>query len=136
MRPHRGVSQLWTATPRVRLHPNLAGMYRQKVAALEQALADPEIKAEAAEVVRSQIEQITLTPCEDGGLAVALYGDLARILQLCESGASKNKRPRTNVPGRGLSVVAGAGNHLCRTFMTWTQPYRLGFLGAERTRHA
>jgi site-specific DNA recombinase len=48
--------------PKVRLHPNLAGMYRQKVAALEQALADPEIKAEAAEIVRSQIEQITLTP--------------------------------------------------------------------------
>jgi hypothetical protein len=37
--------------PKVRLHPNLAGVYRDKVAALEQALADPSIKAEAAEVV-------------------------------------------------------------------------------------
>jgi site-specific DNA recombinase len=95
--------------PKVRLHPNLAGMYREKVAALEQALADPEIKAEAMEIVRSQIERITLTPREDGGLAVELQGDLARILQLCEAGASKSKRPRTNVPGRELSVVAGAG---------------------------
>jgi site-specific DNA recombinase len=95
--------------PKVRLHPNLAGMYRQKVAALEQALADPEIKAEAMEIVRSQIERITLTPCQDGGLAVVLQGDLARILQLCESGSRTSERPGTAVPGRGLSVVAGAG---------------------------
>ena len=86
--------------PKVLLHPNLAAMYRQKVAALEQALADPEIKAEAAEIVRSQIERITLTPGEDGGLAVELHGDLARILQLCESGERKSERPGTGVPGR------------------------------------
>jgi site-specific DNA recombinase len=96
--------------PKVRLHPNLAGMYREEVAALEQALADPEIKAEAAEIVRGQIERITLTPnAEGGGLEVVLQGDLARILQLCEGGSSKDKRPGTDVPGRGLSVVAGAG---------------------------
>ncbi len=95
--------------PNVRLHPNLAGMYRQKVAALEQALADPEIKAEAAEIVRSQIEQITLTPNAEDGLDVHLYGDLARILQFCEATERKSERPGTDVPGRGLSVVAGAG---------------------------
>ena len=95
--------------PKVRLHPNLAGMYRERVAALEQALADPEIKAEAMEIVRSMIEGITLTPGEGGELDVALQGDLARILQLCEAGAGKSKRPGTDVPGRGLSVVAGVG---------------------------
>ena len=95
--------------PKVRLHPNLAGLYREKVAALEQALADPEIKAEAAEIVRSQIERITLTPNAEDGLDVHLYGDLARILQLCEAGERTSERPRTNVPGRGVSVVAGAG---------------------------
>ena len=99
--------------PTLRLHPNLAGMYRQKVAALEQALADPEIKAEAMEIVRSMIEGITLTPGEGGELDVALQGDLARILQLCEAGAGKDERPGTGVPGRHasgrLSVVAGVG---------------------------
>ena len=95
--------------PKVRLHPNLAGLYREKVAALEQALADPEIKAEAAEIVRSQIERITLTPNAEDGLDVHLYGDLARILQFCEMGEHKHQRPGTNVPGRELSVVAGAG---------------------------
>jgi site-specific DNA recombinase len=108
-------------------------MYRQQVAALEQALADPEIKAEAMEIVRSQIERITLTPNAEDGLDVHLYGDLARILQLCEAGERTDKRPRTDVPGRGLSVVAGARSHLYRTCMAWTQPYRLGFLRAEQT---
>jgi hypothetical protein len=93
----------------VRLHPNLAGVYRQKVAALEQALANPLDKAEAMEIVRSQIDRITLTPGENGELDVALQGDLACIMQLCEAGPGKNKRPRTDVPGRELSVVAGAG---------------------------
>jgi site-specific DNA recombinase len=85
------------------------------VAALEQALADPEIKAEAMEIVRSQIEQITLTPSAGGGLDVHLYGDLARILQLCEAGDDKSERPGAGGPGRGTcgrwSVVAGAYNH-------------------------
>ena len=103
--------------PKVRLHPNVAGMYRQKVAALEQALADPSIKAEAAEVVRSQIERITLTPGADGGLEVVLHGDLARILQFCEAGERRSERPGHGEPGRGLSVVAGGGFGLCALFV-------------------
>jgi site-specific DNA recombinase len=96
--------------PKIRLHPNLAGLYREKVARLEQALADPEIEAEAAAIIRSQIERITLTPNAVGGLEVLLHGDLARILEICEAGESgKDKRPGTNVAGRELSVVAGAG---------------------------
>jgi hypothetical protein len=43
-------------------------------------------KAEAMAIVRGLIERITLTPGEDGGLAVVLHGDLARIMQLCEAG--------------------------------------------------
>ena len=95
--------------PKIRLHPNLAGLYREKVAALEQALADPAIKAEAAEVIRSQIERITLTPNEEGTLDIQLHGDLGRILQLCEAGERKRARPGHGGPGREVSVVAGAG---------------------------
>ena len=102
--------------PEVRLHPNLAGLYRDKVTALEQALANPLDKTEAMEIVRSQIERITLTPGENGGLDVMLQGDLARILQLCESGSRKSERPGTGVPGRGSSVVAGAGFGLCALY--------------------
>ena len=95
--------------PSIRLHPNLAREYRNKVAVLEEVLADPANKAEAAEIIRSQIERITLTPNDEGGLEVQLYGDLARILQFCEAGEHKRQRPGRGGPGRGLSVVAGAG---------------------------
>jgi hypothetical protein len=43
------------------------------------------------------------------GLEVRLHGDLARILELCEAGARRRERPGRGGPGRGLSVVAGAG---------------------------
>jgi site-specific DNA recombinase len=112
---------------KVRLHPNLPGLYREKMAALEQALADPAIKDEAAEIVRSQIERITLTPKPGGGLDVQLYGDLARILQVCEAGERNDKRPGHGGPGRELSVVAGARFGLCALFIarrleTMSQP--------------
>jgi site-specific DNA recombinase len=95
--------------PKIRLHPNLPGLYREKVAALEQALADPAIKAAAAEVIRSHIDRITLTPNADGDLEIQLYGDLARILQFCEAGEGKRERPGRGGPGRGVSMVAGVG---------------------------
>jgi site-specific DNA recombinase len=72
--------------PKVRLHPNLAGLYREKVAKLEEALADPAVQTEAAAIIRSQFERITLTPDTEGGLEVLLQGDLARILEICEAG--------------------------------------------------
>jgi site-specific DNA recombinase len=97
------------AAPKIRLHPNLPGLYREKVAKIEEVLADPEIQAEAAVIIRSQIEKITLTPDADGRLEVLLQGDLARILEICEAGDRKDQRPGTKIPGRGLSVVAGAG---------------------------
>jgi site-specific DNA recombinase len=103
--------------PKIRLHPNLAGLYREKVAALERALADPAIKAEAAEVIRSQIQRITLTPNAEGRLDMHLYGDLGRILQLCDAGEGKRERPGRGRPGRGMSVVAGARFGLCALFV-------------------
>jgi hypothetical protein len=71
------------------------------VAALKQALADPSIKAEAAKIIRGQIEWITLTPSEHGGLEVRLHGDLARIPQSWEDGSRRSQHPGTDVPGRG-----------------------------------
>ena len=107
-----------TEAPKIRLHPNLAGLYRDKVAALEQALADPAIKAEAAEIIRSQIERITLTPNKEGGLEVQLYGDIAQILQFCEAGEHKNTTPRPS--WTGTSIVGG-----CRGLATTYGPSRL-----------
>jgi hypothetical protein len=94
--------------PNVRFHPNLPALYREKVAALQRALADPEIEAEAADKIRGHIERIALTPNTDGGLDVLLQGDLAQILAFCEAGERTDERPGRGDRGVGLSVVAGA----------------------------
>jgi len=44
------------------VHPNLAQLYRHKVARLEEELADPEIAAETRSVLRSLIKTIKVTP--------------------------------------------------------------------------
>ena len=46
----------------VRLHPNLAELYRQKVAALHEALHREETRAEALEILRGLIEQVVVQP--------------------------------------------------------------------------
>jgi site-specific DNA recombinase len=94
--------------PAPRLHPNLAEMYRRKVAELTQVL-DTEGAAEARELVLSLVETITLVP-EDGQLRIEVRGELAAILQLADQ-ASAGKQP---TDGRALAeqikMVAGARN--------------------------
>ena len=118
---------LASAEPVVRLHPNAAALYAAKVADLQAALEQPDIRLEAMDVLRTLIERIVLTPDEHApnGLAVELFGDLATILNLAASAAptpakaaggqtSKNPRDAGGF-GSTLSVVAGARNHLYRT---------------------
>ncbi|MDE8344513.1 MAG: hypothetical protein POG24_11935, partial [Acidocella sp.] len=66
----------------VTLHPNAAEIYKQKVAALEVALTDPDIRQEAGEALSGLIDRIVLMPDLDqpGGVAIDLHGDLAAIL--------------------------------------------------------
>jgi site-specific DNA recombinase len=96
----------------VRLHPNLAEIYRDKVARLHEELNRPELREEASAALRSLIEEIRLVPVE-GKLEIELAGDLAGILALT------NDNPRR--VGRGLQVtlVAGARNPLYRTAVRW-----------------
>jgi hypothetical protein len=49
-----------------RLHPNLAEVYRKKVADLQTALADPATHTEALEILRALIERVDVRPAEDG----------------------------------------------------------------------
>ncbi len=94
----------------VRLHPRLAEVYAEKVQQLEQALNDPNIRAEAAEVLRSLIDRIELRPKGEGqGVAATLHGDLAKILGLCDDSGRKQKLPKVGASGSQLSVVAGVG---------------------------
>jgi hypothetical protein len=108
----------------LRLHPNAAALYAAKIADLQAALNQPDVRLEAMAVLRSLIERIVLTPDESApnGLAIELFGDLATILNL--AAAQRNlRRPKplgarqppppgdAGVFGSTLSMVAGPRNH-------------------------
>jgi DNA invertase Pin-like site-specific DNA recombinase len=88
------------------LHPNMAEIWRQRIADLHEALQDDTTKAEAFELLRSLIDRVTLVP-EDGELAIELKGDLAAMLAF----SANKKRPAVerNALGAQVSLVAGAG---------------------------
>ena len=69
----------------VAMHPSMADHYRERVANLREALAREGCRAEAAEIMRTLIDKILLTPvCRDSKetLSITLHGDLAGILGL------------------------------------------------------
>jgi site-specific DNA recombinase len=97
-----------------RLHPNLAEIYRAKVAALHEALADEASRDEAFELIRSLIDKVVVTPTE-GDLHIDLYGELAGILGLCREGRRGGGFDAATVAQ--IKVVAGAGFGLCALFV-------------------
>ena len=91
--------------PKPLLHPNLAELYRTKVADLLRFLTGDEPDPEAIGLIRSLVDEITLTP-ENGDLRVDLKGDLAAILNM-----ATNKKPADEVHGlEQVKLVAGARN--------------------------
>ena len=105
------------AEPKPRLHPNLAEVYRQKVAALHEALAAEDGGHEVREALRALVEAVVLVP-DDGRLAIEVRGDLAAILAL---GQAQATRPSRRVAADLLvqvKLVAGARCHLYRTWMS------------------
>ena len=92
------------------LHPNLAEVYREKVAALHTALADPRTKDEAFGIIRTLIDEVRLIP-ENGVLRVEIRGALAGILALS---AANDKTARVTTDGsvsvlvEQVKMVAGA----------------------------
>jgi site-specific DNA recombinase len=92
----------------VLLHPNMAHYYRDQVAALAEALGAEENRAEAADLLRTLIDRIALTPNAEGKLEIDLYGDLAGILSL----AANAKRPPDEGGPLQDKLVAGKRNRL------------------------
>ena len=87
------------------LHPGLAQNYRRQVENLTKALGEDAMRVEAAEVIRSLIEEIRMVPMEDG-LVIELVGELASILAL----GQEQKSPLGKAEGaRQITLVAGAG---------------------------
>ena len=82
------------------LHPSLAEVYRTRIDALSTALGREDTREEAAEIVRSLVSAIELTP-ENGELAITLRGDLAAMLSM----AADNKNAGGPVRAAGGSVA-------------------------------
>jgi site-specific DNA recombinase len=86
------------------LHPNLAELYRRKVADLAAALEQPGTREEAFLILRSLVETVHLVP-DNGALRVEIRGELAGILALADS-----KKLAANIRDglEQIKVVAGA----------------------------
>src|SRR5680860_770260 len=96
------------AAPPVRLHPNLAHLYRRKVEQLQEALNHPEIRDEAIQVLRGLLERVVVAPIE-GGFNVEIVGEIAQMIEI-GLGKGKKKGPVLNERmARSVKVVAGAG---------------------------
>ena len=78
----------------VLLHPGMAGHYRKQIARLAAALNDDENRAEAADLIRSLVDRIVLTPNDQDKLDISLFGDLAGILSM----ATNKDRPLDSRP--------------------------------------
>jgi site-specific DNA recombinase len=98
--------------PAPRLHPNLAEVYRKKVANLAAALADRATHSEALEILRGLVERVVVTPIENGGFEIELVGEIARMVAL----GTNDKAAREGAAfASSVKVVAGTRNRLCRT---------------------
>ena len=101
--------------PVVTVHPNLAESYRKRVSNVEILLQDPHLRDKAMELIRSMIETIEPTPDSEGGIAVLLRGDPARLLALCAAGENRgaqsvnDKTPPLGETGFRILLVAGVG---------------------------
>ena len=73
------------------LHPNMVVVYRERISGLHEALQQDGTKAQAAEVIRSLVSEIVLTP-EGGALQIDVRGDLAGILTIAAAGNQKSPR--------------------------------------------
>ncbi len=92
----------------VLLHPNMAHRYREEIGQLAQALNREESRSEAAQLMRSLIDRIVLTPNEEGtDLNIDLFGDLAGVLTM----ARKGEKPLdfSDLENLGLKLVAEEG---------------------------
>ena len=96
------------------INPNIAEIYRGKVARLEEQLADPDLAAEAKSVLRSLIKMIKILPGpKRGEVELELHGELATVLGVAQA---RNGGPASKIQ---VSVVAGAGRRRVKLRNGW-----------------
>ena len=92
----------------VRLHPNLAQLYRRKVVQLQEVLQHPELRDEAIQTLRGLLESVIVVPIK-GDFDIEVIGEFAQMIKVgLEKG--KAKEPVVNERmTRSVKVVAGVG---------------------------
>ena len=91
------------------IHPNVADIYRRRVARLAEALDHPEDRDAASSAIRGLIERIVLTPgAKWAEMDATLHGDLGTILEWTADGHG-NTGTNISSPKMSVSVVAGVG---------------------------
>ena len=95
------------------IHPNVAGIFKQKVERLAETLNHPEDRQEASETIRALIEKIVLHPGKGRGeMHATLHGELGTLLDFAAShgqGAKNTNTPGAKASGVSVSGIAGAG---------------------------
>jgi hypothetical protein len=97
-----------------RLHPNLAQVYRDKVARLHEALQSGPGAPDALEKLRQIIERIILTPAPDArGFEIELIGEIAAMVRLGLPDERADSRPKSATDHAlfesSVKLVAGTG---------------------------
>ena len=97
------------ASLKVEPHPNIGQLYRRRVEHLTKLMSDENTQQEAADITRSLIDRIEITPSEKRGHpCVELVGGLAAILEFAVSEQQKTAIQEDSGVRRVL-LVAGAG---------------------------
>jgi site-specific DNA recombinase len=90
------------------VHPNMGRVYRRNVESLATALNGEDTRTEAADILRSLIDRIMVTPdLETGTPVISLEGNLAGILNLSQT--AKNVAPVSQEDVQQVELVAGVG---------------------------
>ena len=97
----------------MRLHQDLAQVYRAKVERLHEALPDPALRDEALGILRGLIERVVIHPAKDG-LQVEIVGEIVKMVEL---GLNAKQAALPKDAACSVKVVAGAGFGLCALFV-------------------
>lgn len=93
----------------IRIHPNIASYYVEKVHRLRESLTQEDTRDEAAGLIRGLVDEIILHPL-DGSLQIELKGDLATLVGFADQYDPDTKKPgSTGEPGCTKWLVAGVG---------------------------
>jgi site-specific DNA recombinase len=94
-------------TTPVRLHPNLAQVYRCQVQRLQDALNEPDIRDEALQILSGLVERVSIGPV-DNGLEIEIVGEIAKMVELGIGNPAK-RATLNEEAARSVKVVAGVG---------------------------